>query len=86
MCVAALPYEADTPLIVYPNTVLTPSLPTEGLQAIAWRRTEIRKPFSSIYLKELPERDSLELLGECLAAFTEKQLLALLVPETPDHF
>ena len=37
--ILAAPHEADPPLVVDPDAVLTPAAPFEGLQPIAWRDT-----------------------------------------------
>lgn len=85
MCVATFPDEADTPLVVDPDAVLTSTCSTQRLQSIFRWSAQIIKPFSSVDWKELPQRNPLELPRKCPVAFTEKQFLGLLVPERPDH-
>jgi len=41
MRLAALPYEANSPLVIDPNAVLTSSISLERLQAVARRNAEI---------------------------------------------
>jgi hypothetical protein len=49
------PYEANAPLIVYPNAMLPAPVAFEGFQAIAGRRAEIAQRFGVVDHVELPD-------------------------------
>src|SRR5256885_146964 len=38
------PFEADSPLLIDTNAVLTPAIALEGFEAIAWQSTEVFQP------------------------------------------
>jgi len=41
MGIPIAPAEADSPLIIYPDAVLTSAIATQLLQAIAWRQSQV---------------------------------------------
>jgi len=62
--VALLPAETDTPLLVYPDTVLALALTLEGLEAIGGRHPEVLKVLGPIEHPELSESATLDVRGE----------------------
>ncbi|HEY8751713.1 MAG TPA: hypothetical protein VIM11_27280 [Tepidisphaeraceae bacterium] len=43
-CVSVLPAKTKTPLIIYPNAVLTEATAFEGLQPVARQSTQVIEP------------------------------------------
>lgn len=78
------PAEADAPLVVDPNAVLARAITREGLQTIAWNRSQVRQGRCRVNLVKLPLRhwsNTLELPAE----LAPEDFLGLLVPERPNH-
>ncbi len=78
------PAEADAPLVVDPNAVLPRAITCEGLQTIAWNRSQVRQGRCRVNLVELPFRhwsNALELPAE----LAPEDLLGLLGSERPNH-
>jgi hypothetical protein len=78
------PTEADSPLVVYPNAVLTHPIASEGLQPVPRNRSEIGNDLRRMDLIQLTLRDASNVL-EPAAEFPAEDRLALLAPERPDH-
>jgi hypothetical protein len=78
------PLEADTPLIVDANTVLTESLAFQHFESIAWRNLEIRESGSNLQLAELSPSCGLNVYKPSDALAPGKGL-GVRAPERPDH-
>ncbi len=52
------PNEANPPLIVDPDTVLTDTISLKDLKPVAWRREKIFQPVRGVQHVELPGRNS----------------------------
>jgi hypothetical protein len=78
------PTEADSPLVVYSNAVLTYPIAGEGLQTVPRNRSQIGDRHGCMDLIQLSLRNSGNML-EPAAEFPTEDGLALLVPERPDH-
>jgi hypothetical protein len=55
------PGEADPPLVINPNTPLALSISRQGLEPIAWRRSEIVESRSPVQKTQLPKGDVLNI-------------------------
>lgn len=78
------PAEADPPLVVDPNTVLTSPIAGERLQSVPWHHSQIGNGRRRMNVIELPlghYSDTLEFPAE----LAPEDLLRFLVPERPDH-
>lgn len=84
--IAVPPPEADAPLMVDPDTVLTFPVSPELLQAVARGHPEILKGLCGVEKGQLSLRDALEIRGELSRSFSVEELLGLFVPKTPDHW
>jgi hypothetical protein len=62
VCVSFAPNEAETPLIVDANAILSPSVATQGFQMISRRRHQISQFSRAVQLPKLPPRDMLDRL------------------------
>ena len=56
----ARPDETDSPLVIDTNTVLTLSIPSQGLEAIAWWHFQIIQTGCNLELPQLPPGDRLD--------------------------
>jgi len=82
---ALRPAETDPPLIVEANAVLTSTVPTESLQPVPWRDSEILEPSRRIELSQLPKRNTLEVWTELPDGLAGEQPLGIPVAEAPNH-
>ncbi len=82
---AILPHETHPPLVVDPDAVLSLPVRSESFKPVSRRDLQIIKPGGGVYLHELPERHTLQVPGNRLAAFAAEELLGLLIPEALDH-
>ena len=80
-----LPDEADAPLIVDPDAVLSPAIASECLEPVAGRRSEIREPGRRIEHVQLAERHGFD-RSECGRRSVAVQRLRSPVFERPDHW
>ena len=55
------PPEADPPLVVDTNAVLSLAISLEGLQSVLWRRGQVAKLMSAVEHFELPSRDPFDI-------------------------
>jgi hypothetical protein len=62
MSAIGTPDKADTPLIVYADTVLTGPIAAQGFQSVSWRQPQITQAMSRVQLFELSARDPLNRL------------------------
>ena len=46
--VAVNPFEADTPLVIDPDAILTFTVPAQSFKPVAWRRKQVLKRFGSM--------------------------------------
>lgn len=83
--IAIPPAEADPPLIVHTDTVLTHSASAESFQPIPRRHAKVVKHSGRIQHPELPERDPLNVRSESLDPLSVEQSLSIPVAEAPDH-
>src|SRR5215813_6356896 len=60
--VSASPYEADPPLIVDPDAVLTLSISPQGLEPVSGRHPEVRERSCPVEEQELSSRRALKRL------------------------
>ena len=58
--VPVFPVEADSPLIVDPDTVLTPAFTLEGLKPVARRDSKVLKTPGLVKIQELPSCNPLD--------------------------
>ena len=63
-CIAFAPMEADSPLIIYPHTVLSGSFPAKYFQSIGWRNTQVIKRSGVVDHSKLSSGYLLDILGQ----------------------
>jgi hypothetical protein len=79
------PMEADAPLVVDPDRVLTAPVAGERLQPIARRGPQILQTLSPVDKTQLLQRRSLDVGREPAGTPTGPYSLGLAISETPDH-
>jgi hypothetical protein len=83
--IAAVPPEADPPLIVDPDAVLTCAITAQPFQAVPRRHAKIVQPRRSIKHPELPQGHLLHPRSEPANRPTVEELLGFPVSEALDH-
>jgi len=83
--VAALPPEADAPLVVEADAVLTGPVAGEPLESVAWRDAEVGERLGGVEDEEIPEGAALEIGWPSPAGAPFEELLGVAVPEALDH-
>lgn len=78
------PTEANAPLIIDADAVLSQALPLQCLEAIAWRNAKIIKATSDLKLPQLTSRDDCY-VNKSPDALTLRQCLRVGAPERSDH-
>ena len=76
----ALP-EADTPLIVDSNTVLSRSITAQTLESVARRNPKILETTRGVNLPQLAQRNASDARVEGRNRLPRKQALSLTIPE-----
>jgi len=82
--IRAGPPEADTPLVIHPNAVLTLAVASKRFQPVSGRRPEIGQCSRRVNLIELPlchRGNTLQFAAE----FAPEHLFGLPVTKRPDH-
>lgn len=79
------PLEADPPLIIDPDAVLSSPVARQLLEPIARRDAEVPQIFGGIENQELAKGSALELQGPPPHPLPLKDLLGVRVPEALDH-
>ena len=83
--ISVAPYEADSPLIVDANAVLSPSVTAKRFQAISGRYAQIGKLLSRIDYEKLFASSSLNLWRETTDGETCEDRSRTSVAKAPDH-
>ena len=79
------PLEADTPLIIDSNTVLSCSITAKKLESIARRDPEVPQTTRSVDLTQLAQRDASNARVKGRNRLPRRQPLGLAIPERLDH-
>ena len=79
------PLEADTPLIIDSNTVLSCSITAKKLESIARRDPEVLQTTRSVDLTQLAQRDASDARVKGRNRLPRRQPLGLAIPERLDH-
>jgi hypothetical protein len=82
---AILPDKTHPPLVVDPDAVLALPICRESLKPVPRRNLEVIEFRGSVHLHELPQRNTLQVLGNRLTSFAPEELLGFFVPEALDH-
>jgi len=85
MGIGADPSEADPPLVIDTDAVLSPPVAAQGLQSVRWRNPEVCKGLSIIQHSELPACDFLNLRRQALGPFPMPDHFSVFRPEAPNH-
>ena len=85
MRMAVDPREAETPLLVHANAVLSGSITAELLQSVAQRDTEIVESERGIHLHQLAQHDAAKVRRVVPDGFAQPQALGITVGKAPDH-
>jgi hypothetical protein len=83
--VAVIPVEADPPLIIDPDAMLTLPISREFFQAIPGRHFEVAQRISRVQQEELLQGRSVNILWELSRALAIEDPLGLFVSEAPNH-
>jgi hypothetical protein len=83
--VSLLPPEADTPLVVDPDTVLPGPVTLQFLKTVTRRDAQITQGVSGMQNNELPEHKALEIRRVSLYGNSAEEPLGVPVRETLDH-
>ena len=83
--VAAVPAKANTPWVIYPDTVLTLPIAAELLQSVARGNPQVIEGLRGIKQEQLPQTSSSHRWRELRDRLPLEQPLRLLVAECLDH-
>jgi hypothetical protein len=83
--VLSLPAEADAPLVVDTDRVLSRSVSSKRLQTITGWHSKIVQRARSVQLHELPQGDTLDLGRKSVRTFASPKALRSTARETSDH-
>jgi hypothetical protein len=83
--VAILPAEADAPLIVDTNAVLTDAIARQSFQPIGGRNPQIVQALSSVELDQFAPRDTVQVGRKVAQELALKEPLSVLIIEGLDH-
>jgi hypothetical protein len=78
------PDETDSKLVIDPYAVLAASRPTERFKAICWRGLKVFEGTSTVYRRELPHDDSLD-IDPATHALAKKEGPCIGASERLDH-
>jgi hypothetical protein len=79
------PHEADTPLLVDPDAVLTGPVTLERFEPITWWDAVVVKNLRGSHLTNLAKRDSMDPRIDRAHSLTTPQPFGVLAPERSDH-
>ena len=82
---AVHPGEANAPLIIHANAVLSGAITPQLLETIARRYAQIIQCLSGIDQQQLSQHRALELSPESTDSLSREQTLCVTIAETPDH-
>lgn len=80
-----VPLEANTPLVVDANTVLSAPIAAQSFQAICWRHAQILQCLRPIQHTQLAQRDLLNVGGQSARPLAVENFLRLWILETANH-
>jgi len=83
--IAAFPAEADPPLIVDPDAVLTLPIPGQLFEVIPGRNSQIGQSIGGVKHEELLQSRAVNILRELSRAFALEDPFGLWVFEAPNH-
>jgi len=83
--IAALPAEADAPLVVDADAVLTGPFAGELLESVTWWDPEVGEHLGGVEDEEPPEGAALEVGWPAVDGAPFEELLGVAVPEALDH-
>jgi hypothetical protein len=85
MCLSRLPPKAEPPLIVNADAVLAGSIPSQLLQSVARRTSEIVRRLGSVQDHELAQGGPLNRQRPSAHPLALEDPLGVLIPEAPYH-
>jgi hypothetical protein len=83
-CVSSFKPEADAPLIIDANAVLSQPVAVQGFQPVAWRHSQVIHTTGNLQLSELSPGYGSD-VNESPDTLAPGQGLGLGAPERPDH-
>ena len=83
--VAVLEAEADTPLVIDPNAVCSPSFSLQGFQVVSRRGLEVLQDLCAVQIVQLADSGLAQRLGESLVFSRNVESLGFLVGKADDH-
>jgi hypothetical protein len=83
--IAVPPGEADTPLIVYSDTVPAATVPFESLKSVSRRNQQIKELNSGVQYVQFSQSGALKICAEPLHAAALKQRLSMAVGKARKH-
>jgi len=85
VCVSGSPLEADAPLIVNSNAVLTRSIPPQLLQPISGRYAQLRDSLGGVQDQKLALGSAPDRGGKAASFLTPKDAFSITIGEALDH-
>ena len=85
VCVAVLPFKADSPLVIDPDAVLPGTVPRKLLQTVRGRDPEIVQSYGSVEHTQLAQSSLLNIPWQLFRGLPRKNLLGLFASEASDH-
>lgn len=85
VCISFKPAEADTPLVVDADAMLTSAIANEAFQPICRRDAQIVQAFRDIELNQLTPSQAMQFRRETTYELALKDPLSVLVTEGSDH-
>jgi len=83
--VSLAPTEADTPLVIDPNAVLSLPVSSQFLKAISWRDKKVIQLLRCIQQEQFPLRGAPQIRREFLYGLAVKYLFSFFGCKSPDH-
>jgi hypothetical protein len=83
--IGAAPREANPPLVIDPDRVLTGPLTAQLLQAVSWKGPQISERLRTVQHDELAQSWAKKVGGQASAGTAFEELLCLAITEAPDH-
>jgi hypothetical protein len=88
LCIVSIavgPGEADPPLVVDADAVLTPPITAKLLKPVARRRAQILKRLGSVQDEELPQHRTAKISRKPPNGFPVEEPFGVAIGEAPDH-
>jgi hypothetical protein len=85
-CILTDPAEAETPLVIDADAVLSGAIASQGFEAVTWRNPQMIETRGGVQLVELHLGGGLDIAREFFGADEIEDLLGFGIGEAPDHW